>query len=102
MILRDSPLVWQTRWRSRSHGKTTKSVRAPPGPIQVTVRDGNSSFEPVIVLKGDRRLAKLEDTILSLYARGLSTRDIAHHLSDIYGTKASAATISRITDLSAD
>ncbi|WP_285660775.1 transposase, partial [Paenarthrobacter ureafaciens] len=59
------------------NGKTTKSVQTLQGPVQVTVpRDRNSSFEPVIVPKRARRLGKVEDMILSLYARGMSTRDI--------------------------
>lgn len=85
------------------NGKTTKSVQTLQGPVQVTVpRDRNSSFEPVIVPKRARRLGKVEDMILSLYARGMSTRDIGSHLDEIYGTKVSAATISRVTDVIAD
>ena len=85
------------------NGKTTKSVQTLQGPVQVTVpRDRNSSFEPVIVPKRARRLGKVEDIILSLYARGMSTRDIGSHLDEIYGTKVSAATISRVTDVIAD
>jgi putative transposase len=85
------------------NGKTTKSVQTLQGPVEVTVpRDRNSSFEPVIVPKRARRLGKVEDMILSLYARGMSTRDIGSHLDEIYGTKVSAATISRVTDVIAD
>lgn len=63
--------------------------------MQDTVtRDRNSSFEPAIMPKRARRLGKVEDMILSLYARGMSTRDIGSHLAEIYGTKVSAATIS--------
>ena len=71
--------------------------------MQVTVpRDRNSSFEPVIVPKRARRPGKVEDMILSLYARGMSTRDVGSHPDEIYGTKVSAATISRVTDVIAD
>jgi len=85
------------------NGKTTKSVQTLQGPVQLTVpRDRNSSFEPVIVPKGARRLGKVEDMILSLYARGMTTRDIGSHLDEIYGSKVSAATISRVTDVVAD
>lgn len=85
------------------NGKTVKHVQTLQGPVQVTVpRDRNSSFEPVIVPKRARRLGKVEDMILSLYARGMSTRDIGSHLDEIYGTKVSAATISRVTDVIAD
>ncbi|WP_271396322.1 IS256 family transposase [Neomicrococcus lactis] len=85
------------------NGKTTKFVQTLQGPVQLTVpRDRNGSFEPVIVPKRARRLGKVEDMILSLYARGMSTRDIGSHLEEIYGSKVSAATISRVTDVVAD
>lgn len=85
------------------NGKTTKKVQTLQGPVQLTVpRDRNGSFEPVIVPKRARRLGKVEDMILSLYARGMTTRDITSHLEEIYGSKVSAATISRITDVVGD
>ncbi|MEE1623002.1 IS256 family transposase [Zafaria sp. Z1313] len=85
------------------NGKTTKNVQTLQGPVQITVpRDRNGSFAPVIVPKRSRRLGKVEDMILSLYARGMSTRDIGAHLEEIYGAKVSAATISRVTDVIAD
>ncbi|GAA4763821.1 IS256 family transposase [Citricoccus nitrophenolicus] len=85
------------------NGKTTKNVQTLQGPVEVTVpRDRNGSFEPVIVPKRARRLGKVEDMILSLYARGMTTRDIGSHLEEIYGSKVSAATISRVTDVVAD
>lgn len=85
------------------NGKTTKSVQTLQGPVQITVpRDRNGSFEPVIVPKRTRRLGRVEDMILSLYARGMTTRDIGSHLEEIYGSKVSAATISGVTDVVAD
>ncbi|MDX2358167.1 IS256 family transposase [Dietzia sp. PP-33] len=85
------------------NGKTTKNVQTLQGPVELTVpRDRNSSFEPVIVPKRARRLGKVEDMILSLYARGMTTRDIGSHLEEIYGSKVSAATISRVTDVVTD
>ncbi len=85
------------------NGKTSKQVHTLQGPVEVTVpRDRNSTFEPVIVPKRARRLGKVEDMILSLYARGMTTRDIGSHLEEIYGAKVSAATISRVTDVIAD
>ncbi|WP_428844186.1 MULTISPECIES: IS256 family transposase [Dietzia] len=85
------------------NGKTTKSVQTLQGPVELTVpRDRNSSFEPVIVPKRARRLGKVEDMILSLYARGMTTRDIGSHIEEIYGSKVSAATISRVTDVVTD
>ncbi len=83
------------------HGR--KNVLTTAGPLELEVpRDRNGTFEPVIVPKRKRRLGSVEDMILSLYARGMSTRDISEHLDEIYGATVSAATISRVTDAVAD
>ena len=83
------------------HGR--KNVLTTAGPLELEVpRDRNGTFEPVIVPKRKRRLGSVEDMILSLYARGMSTRDISEHLDEIYGATVSAATISRVTDVVAD
>lgn len=85
------------------NGKISKQVHTLQGPVEVTVpRDRNSTFQPVIVPERARRLGKVEDMILSLYARGMTTRDIGSHLEAIYGAKVSAATISRVTDVITD
>lgn len=85
------------------NGKTTKTVETLQGPLQITVpRDRNGSFEPVLVPKRSKRLGKVEDMILSLYARGMTTRDISAHMEEIYGTKVSAATISNVTEVITD
>lgn len=65
-------------------------------------RDRNGTFDPQIVPKRKRRLGQVEDMILSLYARGMSTRDITEHLAEVYGASVSLATISRVTDVVAD
>jgi putative transposase len=80
------------------HGR--KTVLTTAGPVELEIpRDRNGSFTPAIVPKRKRRLGQVEDMILSLYARGMSTRDITEHLSEVYGAKVSAATISRVTDV---
>lgn len=56
----------------------------------------------MIVPKHARRLGQVQDMILSLYARGMSTRDIGEHVTEIYGAKVSAATVSRVTQVMAD
>jgi putative transposase len=61
-------------------------------------RDRNSSFAPVTVRKGQRRLDGLTGNVISLYAKGMTTGDIQAHLAEIYGTDISRDTISRITD----
>jgi putative transposase len=75
-------------------------VLTTAGPVDLEVpRDRNGSFSPVIVPKRKRRLGQVEDMILSLYARDMSTRDITEHLAEVYGASVSAATISRVTDV---
>jgi putative transposase len=61
-------------------------------------RDRASSFEPRLVPKGERRLGGLDDMIISLYAGGMTVRDIQHHLARTVGTELSHETISKITD----
>jgi putative transposase len=85
------------------NGHSGKTVSTTVGPVRIDVpRDRNSTFEPKMVRKGSRRIGQLDDMILSLYARGMTTRDIQAHLAEIYGVDASPALISRITDVVAD
>jgi putative transposase len=65
-------------------------------------RDRNATFEPKIVRKGQRRAGPVDEIILSLYARGLTTRDIKAHLEEVYGASVSPALISNITDVVQD
>jgi putative transposase len=86
--------------RNGTYGKT---VTAASGPVRIAVpRDRNSTFEPQIVAKGTRRLGQVDDMILSLYARGMTTRDIQAHLAEVYGAEVSPGLISRVTDVVAD
>jgi putative transposase len=66
-------------------------------PIEVP-RDRNSSFEPKIVPKGQTRFDGFDDKILSLYARGMTTREIQSHLEEIYQVEVSPSLISSVTD----
>ena len=61
-------------------------------------RDRNGTFEPAIVPKGERRLDGFDDRILSLYARGMTVREIRGHLQELYGVEVSPDLISRVTD----
>ena len=61
-------------------------------------RDRNDTFEPLIVPKGERRLDSFDDRILSLYARGMTIREIRAHVQEIYGVAGSPDLISRVTD----
>src|ERR1700748_1126666 len=81
------------------NGTRAKTVFTEIGPVQIEVpRDTNSSFEPQIVKKRQRRLSGIDEIVLSLTAKGLTTGEIAAHFADIYGATVSKDTISRITD----
>ncbi|WP_405785635.1 MULTISPECIES: IS256 family transposase [unclassified Streptomyces] len=85
------------------NGSYPKTLTTTAGPVTVDVpRDRKAAFEPVIVPKGRRRLAQVDDMILSLYARGMTTRDISAHLKEVYGSEVSPALVSKITDVVAD
>lgn len=81
------------------NGSTPKSVATELGPVAVkTPRDRQGSFEPQLVKKRQTRLAGLDERVLDLYAGGMSVRDIAAHLSGLYGVEVGRDTISRVTD----
>jgi putative transposase len=81
------------------NGSTPKTVGTELGPVQVkTPRDRDGSFEPQLVAKRQTRLAGLDERVLDLYAGGMSVRDIAAHLSGLYGVEVGRDTISRVTD----
>jgi putative transposase len=81
------------------NGHTPKTVQSEVGPLGLDVpRDRDSSFEPRLVPKGERRLRGLDDMIISLYAGGMTVRDIQAHLARTLGTELSHDTISTITD----
>ncbi|OAA17922.1 transposase [Frankia sp. EI5c] len=85
------------------NGLSVKTVSTRNGPVEIEVpRDRNSTFEPVIVPKRARRIGNLDDTILSLYSRGMTTRDIEAHLAEVYGVEASRELISNVTDVVVD
>ena len=84
---------------NRRNGRGTKTVRSDYGEMEINVpRDRESSFEPVIVGKRQRDVTGIEEQIIALYARGLSTRDIEEHLRELYGIGVSATFISDVTD----
>ena len=85
------------------NGVTGKSVITNSGPVRLDVpRDREGTFEPKIVPKRARRLGSVDDMILSLYARGMTTRDIKEHLLEVYGAEVSPGLISQITDVMSD
>lgn len=85
------------------NGKTKKTLKAEQGELTIDVpRDRNGEFEPQIVPKHQRRLKGFDDKVISLYARGLSDREIQEHLSEMYGVGVSPELISNVTDLVLD
>jgi transposase-like protein len=85
------------------NGSSSKTVTTTNGPIKLSVpRDRNGEFEPQIVPKKARRVGQIDELVLSLYARGMSTRDIEAHLREVYGVQASRELISNVTDVVAD
>ncbi|MFV2013736.1 MULTISPECIES: IS256 family transposase, partial [unclassified Micromonospora] len=81
------------------NGSTAKTVQTEIGPVDVKVpRDRAGTFTPMLVPKNARRLGGLSDVIISLYAGGMTVRDICHHLQRVYGTEVSPDTVSTITD----
>ena len=82
------------------NGVIGKTVQTGVGPVALEVpRDRAGSFEPVLVPKRSGRVSGgLDDMVISLYAHGMSVRDIVHHLRQVYGTDLSAGSVPRITD----
>ena len=81
------------------NGVRAKTVLTDVGPVEIEVpRDREGSFEPQIVKKRQRRLVGVDELVISLAAKGLTTGEIAAHLADVYGAEVSKDTISRITE----
>ncbi len=81
------------------NGVTSKTLKGDFGEVEVeTPRDRNGEFEPLIVRKNQTRWAGFDDKILSMYSRGMSTRDIQGHLEEMYGVEVSPSLISDVTD----
>ena len=81
------------------NGSTAKTVQTAAGAAEVSVpRDRAGSFEPITVPKGTRRVTEFDDMVIGLYAKGLTTRDIAEWLAQTYGAKISHETVANITD----
>ena len=85
------------------NGQSVKTVTGDFGEVDLVVpRDRDASFTPTLVPKHQRRFPGIDDRILSLYARGMSTREIAAHMQEMFGAEVSPTLISTITDTVAD
>lgn len=81
------------------NGYSRKTIQAEFGSAEISVpRDREGEFEPQLVKKGQNRLSGLDDKIISLYARGMSVRDIQAQLEEMYGVEVSPTLISNVTD----
>ena len=79
--------------------RAPKTILTEDGEIDIAVpRDRAGSFEPLLIAKGQTRFDGFDDKILSLYARGMTVREIQGHLAELYGTEVSPDLISRVTD----
>lgn len=84
---------------NRRNGYTEKTVKTKYGEFPIEVpRDRDGEFDPVVVPKNKRNISGIEEQVISLYARGMSTRDIHDQMQDIYGIELSAEMVSKITD----
>lgn len=85
--------------KNHRNGSSRKRVLAGDGHVEVTIpRDREARFDPVVIGKYQRRLPDFDDKVISMYARGMSTREIQGHLEEIYGAEVSPQLISTVTD----
>ena len=85
--------------RNSRNGARAKTVLTDVGPVQIDVpRDREGSFEPKIVAKRQKRLSGVDELVISLSAKGLTTGEVQAHLAEVYGAQVSRQTISTITD----
>ena len=81
------------------NGKSSKTIKGKRGQVRIDVpRDRDSSFEPQLIKKGQTRFDGFDDKIISMYARGMTCREIKAHLQEIYGVEVSPDLISTVTD----
>jgi len=84
---------------NRRNGSSKKTLRSDQGPLAIEVpRDREGEFEPEIIPKHQREFKGFDDKILSMYSRGMTTREITESLKEIYGVEVSPELISRVTD----
>jgi putative transposase len=87
------------RQGSTRNGRSQKTLKGKFGELELeTPRDRKATFEPQIVAKGQTRWTGFDHKIISMYARGMTTREIQGHLEEIYGIEVSPTLISNVTD----
>ena len=81
------------------NGRTKKNLKSNYGEIELEVpRDRNSEFEPIVIKKHQRSISSFDDKIISMYAKGMTVRDIQSHIQELYGVEMSPAMVSNITE----
>ncbi|QSH93577.1 IS256 family transposase [Treponema phagedenis] len=89
-----TPLGLNTR-----NGSSKKTVKSSSGEIEISVpRDREGTFEPQVVKKYQKDISNIENQIISMYAKGMTTRDISNHIKEIYGFGLSESMVSKITN----
>lgn len=84
---------------NRRNGTSDKTIITETGPVNIAIpRDRDGAFEPLLIPKHQRRFPEMDEKIISMYARGMSVRDIQATLEELYGVKASPELISNVTD----
>jgi len=84
---------------NRRNGSSRKTVTTDTGKVVLDIpRDRNGTFDPLLIAKYQRRFPEFDRKIVSMYARGMTTREIQGHIEEIYGVEASPSLISAITD----
>ena len=95
----DHHLAGEEQLGNRRNGHGRKTVVTDTGKIELEIpRDRQASFDPQLIAKYQRRFPGFDDKIISMYARGMSTREIVGHLRDLYGIDVSPDLISAVTD----
>jgi transposase-like protein len=88
-----------TKASNSRNGYSKKTLKSSLGEIPLDIpRDRNGEFDPILIKKHQKNIGDLEEKIISMYARGMSTRDIQEHIKDIYGMDISSTGISNITE----
>ena len=89
----------QNQPSNRRNGRSQKTVTTDSGKVVLDIpRDRNGTFDPLLIAKYQRRFPEFDRKIVSMYARGMTTREIQGHIEEIYGVEASPSLISAITD----
>lgn len=90
----ESPLSLNSR-----NGYSKKTVKSSIGNIDINIpRDRESTFEPQVLKKYDKDISNIEGQIISMYSKGMTTRDISSHIKEIYGFSVSSSLVSKITN----